>query len=434
MEGMQRPWRPFVPPHPTPVAEKKKQQKGREKERAMDESWRALIGSVVPRRRSPEQARRNGGSLGAADFRDVFGGPPRSVLLRQFSCAESASASPFPLPRDGTECWLRPPRGDPAQHGGKEERRLPDFSLPAGAGVGSGGKWVVGREGGFYDGMFESGGGDGEGMIRSRTRSWQSKTKSGSSSVVSSEDGGDSVSRPGAPFVDDDSVLSSFASKLRPIIVPSRRRPGGSPSPTVISTGEQNSSWKVSTAPCARPHLLESRFNLEDILTRAKVDGDPYNRPFRRHSPPPAAAVRLEIGQPVAREEDDESGSGSPSSGVFSIYDDIPMATIVPVGAHERTALQELEKVRVVLEEEIEAEGYGTIEIVPGGKAAVDAEGVGAVDEAIAWAKEKFRAAASPSPEETSVGDDEHEQEEQGHVKKVVGGLLSGREEGQIIQ
>ncbi|KAJ0884102.1 hypothetical protein HanPSC8_Chr10g0429471 [Helianthus annuus] len=68
----------------------------------MDESWRIRMGATttataakqpnnLPPRRSPENTNRNNGGYGyetlyPEDFDDVFGGPPRSVLARQFSC------------------------------------------------------------------------------------------------------------------------------------------------------------------------------------------------------------------------------------------------------------------------------------------------------------------------------------------------------------
>lgn len=68
----------------------------------MDDSWRMLIGMTdgrkskknLPRRRSTEDTsafpqQSAGIFLGPEDFSDVFGGPPRTVLARQFSATSS---------------------------------------------------------------------------------------------------------------------------------------------------------------------------------------------------------------------------------------------------------------------------------------------------------------------------------------------------------
>uniref|UniRef100_A0A453SWF6 Uncharacterized protein n=2 Tax=Aegilops tauschii subsp. strangulata TaxID=200361 RepID=A0A453SWF6_AEGTS len=53
----------------------------------MDESWRCTMGAVLPRQRSSDGQK----SLAPDDFRDVFGGPPRTVLLSSF-CGDAAAA------------------------------------------------------------------------------------------------------------------------------------------------------------------------------------------------------------------------------------------------------------------------------------------------------------------------------------------------------
>ncbi|KAH7853098.1 hypothetical protein Vadar_033185 [Vaccinium darrowii] len=79
----------------------------------MDESWRMRMGaptrskpkqSLLPRRSMEETSSRRaavyGGefeSLAAEDFNDVFGGPPRTVLERQFSAGDFSKSSTNPF-------------------------------------------------------------------------------------------------------------------------------------------------------------------------------------------------------------------------------------------------------------------------------------------------------------------------------------------------
>lgn len=179
----------------------------------MDESWRMRMGaptrlkpkqSLPPRRSTEETSSRRsavyGGDseiLAAEDFSDVFGGPPRTVLERQFSAGDFSRSSTNPFYE---EIFRQPDTVAPARRTG---RNLPEFRIPAG------------REGseGFYSDIF---GREEEGDVRrSRSRSKsisKSKSKSNSSSVLSSEEV--SPFRPAA--ADGDEVLfSSFASKLR---------------------------------------------------------------------------------------------------------------------------------------------------------------------------------------------------------------------------
>lgn len=126
------------------------------------------------------------------DFSDVFGGPPRSVLSRQYS----GDFTPRGSSNSFYEEIFRPAdSAAPARSG----RILPVFKIP-GSRRGGGG-W-----GGFYSDIFGS-----DDDRRSRTRSKpNSKSKSNSSSVLSSEE-----LSPMRPVIGDDVALSTFASKLR---------------------------------------------------------------------------------------------------------------------------------------------------------------------------------------------------------------------------
>lgn len=151
----------------------------------MDESWRMRMGMPsVPGRRSGADRNSSRSVFAADDFADVFGGPPRSVLPRQFSgCSTSFYEEIF--------------RPELVSESEKSGRSLPEFRIPA-------------RSEGFYSDIFGS---DDEFQRRSRERSRpnsKAKSKSNSSSVLSSEE-----LSPLRPVIGDDVALSSFASKLR---------------------------------------------------------------------------------------------------------------------------------------------------------------------------------------------------------------------------
>ncbi|KAK7411689.1 hypothetical protein VNO78_03126 [Psophocarpus tetragonolobus] len=169
----------------------------------MDESWRMRMGLTpgLPRRRSMEDrsaasTRRSifavdgGETLDPDDFADVFGGPPRSLLAHKFSRSNSFYEEIF-----------RPPEfADPAP--AKGGRSLSVFRIPA-------------KSEAFYSDIFGS-----DDERRSRDRSGphsKAKSKSNSSSALSSEE-----LSPLRRVIGDDVALSAFASKLRPINVPCR--------------------------------------------------------------------------------------------------------------------------------------------------------------------------------------------------------------------
>ncbi|WOL03399.1 hypothetical protein Cni_G12119 [Canna indica] len=170
----------------------------------MGELWQTSVGSELPpsRRRSAEEATRRRGRVTCHDpddFRDVFGGPPRSVLLRHFdgdlpAFFSVARPSP-PLSHDS----YKPPAA---------ARRV-----------------RVRTEPGFYDDIFGSdGGGDVQRSSRSRS--------SASTSVLSSE----RLSPPllGASMTDNTMLASASSSsfaydKLRPLKIPQIQQQSPSP-------------------------------------------------------------------------------------------------------------------------------------------------------------------------------------------------------------
>lgn len=152
----------------------------------MDDSWRMVIGmaehrksrKTLPRRRSTEDAltlpqQTSGIFLGPEDFNDVFGGPPRTVLSRQF-LATSSNAT--------FEEIFRPPRRISRE-----------------------------RNQGFYSDVYSKN--------SSSSKSF-SKSKSNASSVLSSEEF--SPHRRMAAGDSSDASFSAFASNLRPINIPNR--------------------------------------------------------------------------------------------------------------------------------------------------------------------------------------------------------------------
>ncbi|KAJ8762009.1 hypothetical protein K2173_006611 [Erythroxylum novogranatense] len=171
----------------------------------MDESWRMRMGmpATLPRRGSTEDPvkgpapRRSMEALDPDDFADVFGGPPRSVLSRKFSEDFTRPSTTF-----YEEIFRQPEFVTTQKKSGG--RSLPAFRIPA-------------RGGAFYSDVFGSADELRRSVERSRSNS-KGKSESNSSSVLSSEE----LSPLRRTVAVDDVALSSFASKLRPINVPCR--------------------------------------------------------------------------------------------------------------------------------------------------------------------------------------------------------------------
>ncbi|KAM3213982.1 hypothetical protein ACQJBY_066418 [Aegilops geniculata] len=188
----------------------------------MDESWRCTMGAVLPRQRSSDGQK----SLAPDDFRDVFGGPPRTVLLSSF-CGDAAAADYHAAAAGHGGQYPYYPYGGVAD-------ALCRRGRPASA--------AVPTEEGFFDDIF----GARARQVRSRSRSKSTK----SSSVISSDEfgSGRSAFRSAASGGGrGDAALSSFASKLRPIAIPSRRYDSSPPS-SVSTRAEYQSSFTCSTA------------------------------------------------------------------------------------------------------------------------------------------------------------------------------------------
>lgn len=130
-------------------------------------------------------------ALNPEDFSDVFGGPPRTILSRQYSSGYPRSSSSMGYFYE--EIFRPSEKAAPPSR--RSERSLPEFRIPG---------HQKREKNGFYSDIF---GWEDERVVRSRSRS-----KASSSSVLSSEEL--SPLRPAFSVNGGDDV-SSFASKLR---------------------------------------------------------------------------------------------------------------------------------------------------------------------------------------------------------------------------
>ncbi|MFS7931534.1 putative Chaperone J-domain superfamily [Helianthus anomalus] len=316
----------------------------------MDESWRMRMGATataaaakqpnnLPPRRSPENTNRNNigygyETLDPEDFDDVFGGPPRSVLARQFS-GDGSFARPTSLVFE--DIFRKPNRCT--------DRTLPEFRIPESK---SGGRL---NEEEFYSDIFGN-----SRMSRSRSISQtnsNSKSKSNSSSILSSEEL--SPFRP-AVVDSDDVVFSSFAAKLRPINV--------------------SSKWNTSKKMHEVQQMADSPCNFEsfesDYLHKFKGC---YSSFSQRVSSPEVTTFRPNSYASV-KESREDLQVNSPASIVSSLNQD------------ETSTLHEEEEEE---DDDDEVMSSYVIEINPSKSKEKVGESHG-VDEAIAWAKQKCKA------------------------------------------
>ncbi|XP_010275900.1 PREDICTED: uncharacterized protein LOC104610806 [Nelumbo nucifera] len=335
----------------------------------MDESWRMRMGFNVPRRRSTEETsadrlRRSYSGIGSShsdtldpeDFNDVFGGPPRTIFSRQFSGSFSNRVDYF-----YEEIFQSPEFVTPANRG----RNLPVFRIPTSRrGTGGAGVGISRRTDGFYDDIFGS---DEDRRPRSRSKSKptsKSKSKSNSSSVLSSED-----LSPLRPSIAEDIVFSSFASKLRPINVRCQRN---SPSAMIE---EQQKKPGTSATPSTHLSYTDFQYTEQDFTDTLKSSNFGFSR--RVSSPETIVSVEPKSYQSIKVSVDDLE-TDSPSSVVSSLCQ----------GPDAEARIQgKLFQDEVEHEDEEIVSSY-VIEITSDKR-----EGTGdsvAIDEAIAWAKEKF--------------------------------------------
>ncbi|XP_017232389.1 uncharacterized protein LOC108206560 [Daucus carota subsp. sativus] len=318
----------------------------------MDESWRMPMGMSsanpsIPRRKSTEQhasCKPSSGEpmpLDPEDFDDVFGGPPLTVLSRQFSRGDMQSLS--------YEHIFRKPEKFVSPTG--TGRNLPEFRIPAPGG---------GRRGEeFYVDMFGNETEEGR-RCRSRSKSKTTNSKSNSSSVLSSEE----LSPFQAVMSDEDASFPVFASKLRPINVPSR--------------------WKTSTAmhkvvqqkqgmpnySCCRPSVAEN----EHIDGFKSIDFG-----FSRRVSSPQTSNLGPNSYSSFKVSVDDLEVNSPSSVVSSLLQEQQYRT---------NKIQEEEE-----GDDDEVMSSYIIEINGGNKEQTNK--VGGVAEAVEWAKGKFQSQSS---------------------------------------
>ncbi|KAF8031017.1 hypothetical protein BT93_D0264 [Corymbia citriodora subsp. variegata] len=334
----------------------------------MDESWRMRMGMHVPSPPRPaagtppppDLTGRRGAApsetLDPDDFSDVFGGPPRTILLRKFSGGfmPSDPASSF-----YDEVFRPPDFASPAK---KPGRSLPAFRIPAAAEV-------------FYRDVFGS-----DGVRKSRERSRPgsnvmsgSKSKSNSSSALSSEE-----LSPLRPVIGDDVGLSSFASKLRPINVPCRWNS------IAAAAGDHLTEHGIPAFPYSPPSWPDERLTEQEHRSNSRCSYNGFARPVpspESITEEPSSRRRMKISV-----EDDDMEINSPSSVISSLCQD-----------PESNNPSIRDRVHVVREREIEDQdedeisGSFVIEIGTSNRQDGSGEALG-IDEAIAWAKEKFRA------------------------------------------
>lgn len=345
--------------------------------------------SSLPRRRSTEQYSSTRPSVFATDsetlepedFADVFGGPPRSVFWRKISGDFSATAA---VSNSFYEEIFRPPE---ILHSGREigGRGLPAFRIP-------------GTSERFYSDVFGFGSDFSADERRSRERSRpnskaksKSKSKSTSSSVLSSEE-----MSPLRPAIAEHVALSDFASKLRPLNVPCRRNH----SSTTMRTNETSSrKQSIPTFYGNRPSYAEHQF----METENNWNFGRSHFGFsRRVSSPETISLEPDSYPSIKISVEDDVELNSPSSLASSLChgstDDHAKSE-----SHEDHVVEEEEELDQEEEDDDEVMSSYVIEIGSDHReGACDAVGI---DEAIAWAKEKFQTHSSEKNLNTKEAD-----------------------------
>ncbi|TVU08546.1 hypothetical protein EJB05_41955, partial [Eragrostis curvula] len=337
----------------------------------MDESWRCTMGSVLPRRRSPDQHNAGGhqSQLAPDDFRDVFGGPPRTVLLRSF---HGEAAGDYHSPAGHHHQY--------GNYGGGGADALCRRAYADGRAA------AVPTEDGFFDDIFSA---RRRRHMRSRSRS-MSKS---SSAVTSSDELPSGFCRPMASSGRVDATLTSFTSRLRPVTIPSRRYDSSPPS-SASTRGDYQSSFTCSTAayPAARYYYSDvkaggradhssaadahhHRNNNQRASSRGfccftsnpeTSSNAPSFRRTRRAPLSPAAETTI-----TDYSGEDYGYYYSPPSATSSSLFTNPLARTPP--RMEDVVMEVRERAPLLMDD-----------------GDIDSVGAAAVDEAIAWAKERF--------------------------------------------
>ncbi|XP_050368796.1 auxilin-like protein 1 [Argentina anserina] len=352
----------------------------------MDDSWRMRMGMPsVPGRHSGADRTSTRSVFpaysGAAkifeadvDFADVFGGPPRSVPRQSTGCSTSSFFEEI----------FRPVVVSTSEKSG---RSLPEFRIPS-------------RSAGFYSDIFGS---DDEFQRRSRERSRpNSVAKSNSSSVLSSEE-----LSPLRPVIRDDVALSSFASKLRPINV-------RWDSSTMKPAYKESHSEKQGIPAGVN---CKSNENTYDEHTRASYFGF-----TRKALSPETISIEPSSFRSVKLSTEDLELLNSPSSEVSSICQEHDLHEAKTGILHDpvlpglEVEVQKQEELDDEEEEEEEDDDDDDDEVMSSYVIEINSdhrEGTCEEDnleEAIAWAKEKFQSFSASEKESNMTAHDHNEQ------------------------
>ncbi|KAI4300022.1 hypothetical protein L6164_033441 [Bauhinia variegata] len=343
----------------------------------MDESWRMRMGLMpaLPRRRSVEdrsssRTRRSifsGGVSGSEtldpdDFADVFGGPPRSLLVHKLSRSSSLYEEVFQPPE-----FVSPAT--------KNGRNLPVFRIPT-------------KNESFYSDIFGS---DDDRKSRERSGSCsKAKSKSNSSSVLSSEE-----LSPLRPAISDDVALSAFASKLRPINVPCRWN-----SSTMLE--EYPTKQGRPAFPC-NVQSFEAQYLDNEYKENFKGSQFGFSR---RVSSPETISLESNSYQSIKVSMDDWE-LNSPFSVVSSLCQE-PQA---------KSSVQDHVRPEHVIEQDDDDDNdddevMSSYVIEINSNLREEDSGAAAIDEAIAWAKEKSQTRSSDE-ESSSMRNDRIERAEE---------------------
>ncbi|KAM7271269.1 hypothetical protein ACFE04_030483 [Oxalis oulophora] len=354
----------------------------------MDESWRMRMGMEYAtstkqpsfRRWSMEEDNYRGPTIPARhsnvsstmldvdDFCDVFGGPPRRMLAKKlFSGEFNFYEEIFKLPEFGSPATSKGGRSltafrIPARDVGFEfNADVIRTSSPAPASEASS---MV--DGGSYGGGYG---------WRSRNRSpGTSKSKSNSSSALSSEE-----LSPLRPVAGDDVSISSFASKLRPLNVPSRwDSPAKMPEKRV----------QMPSPPCNRPSFMDYQSAESDYADSTFNKTSCYG--YTQHvSSPETITPQPESYHHSNKKSVDNLELNCPSTPASSLCQE-PLETKVGLDEHNRYQEDDMES-----ESDDEIMSSYVIEITSNHCREGSAEEL-SIDEAIAWAKEKYQTSTSP--------------------------------------
>ncbi|KAK4440196.1 Auxilin-related protein 1 [Sesamum alatum] len=360
----------------------------------MDDSWRMRLGVPTglpqprhfpncPPRRSTEDAtshRRKPIScdlpddpLNPEDFSDVFGGPPRKILSRQFSTAFTRSSSSTGFFYE--EIFRPSEKAAPIV--GRSGRSLPEFRIP-GRRTRSDHNHHKRESNSFYGDIF---GLEDDSVVRSRSRS-----KTSSSSVLSSEE--HSPLRPAISGDSNDDV-SLFASKLRPLNVRSRW-----------------SSGRIGHEDYQRQQNMMPPFAGTRPVYNAENDF-PFGVSRRNASPETISVEPMSNGS--FRVSADDLELNSPSSAVSSVCQSDREQTT-------REIEEEILRQDAMEQDEDESMSSYVIEINSDiREGTCESNGV---DEAIAWAKEKFQTHC----DQNKCGMQECEKDKPAEVSKMLNG------------